>query len=360
MRKALPRLLLGVALPLLCLATILASLRHLAGEPGLIEVGDDEVALIYDQRSGATRQLDAPGKQLYLPFAERVHLLRRSPRRLLMQGTKREGAARAPEVRLRASDGTLVRFESLAAQYALRPDAARTALEDTRGDAALVAGLIEAHARAILRDEYGRFSSEEILLRENQLAAHARSVTRLNAALRPHGLEVLDLSTPRLRFDSAYEQSVENRKLAFQEIERLRAEFRQLEAEGDQRLAALEKQKLIELNATRLEVEDYLAKMERVVREQRREAERYAAGRLAAAAQRKYDLEQDALATSEAARLRSAVERRAVEALERTGPALLREAWAERLAQTNVRIRPYRHDPAPAGIEVLETALAGN
>ena len=342
----------------LCLFAVLWSLQKLSGDSGLIEIGDDEVAVVYNRLSGSTRQIDSPGNELFLPFVERIHLQRRSPKQLLLQGAEREPAGLVPEIRLRASDGTLVRFESLAVQYTLRPDEAELALEDTHGDDELAAALIEAHTRSIVRDEYGRYSAEEILLRDNQNAANVITQNRLDEALALHGIEVLELSTPKLRFDSAYEKSVEDRKLANQEVERLKAEFRQLEAERDQRLAALEKEKLIELNKSRLEINEYLAMIDRDGRDKRLKAQQYHSGRVADAQNYKYKLEQQALSMTEQVTARAELLRQEVERLEGTGAALLREAWTERLAQISFRIQPFSHDPEPAGIEVLETTLA--
>lgn len=359
MRQALFRLLrIGVVVAL-CFFAVLWSLRRLSGDSGLIEIGDDEVAVVYNQWDGSTRQIDTPGNEVFLPFVERIYLQRRSPKRLLLAGLERTDGGLVPEIRLRASDGSLVRFESLAVQYALRPDSAQLALEDLRGAQALVGDLLEAHTRSIVRDEYGRFSAEEILFRDNQNQAHALTLFRLAEALAPHGIDVLELSTPKLRFDSAYEKSVEDRKLANQEVERLKAEYRQLEAERAQRLAALEKNKLIERNQTQLQIGEYLAAMEKDAVTRRAEADRFYDGRLAEAANRQYQLSQEALTLSEQATRTAAIAKEEIESLVETGDALLREAWAERLSKTTIRIQPFSRDPNPAAIELIQTAMVG-
>jgi hypothetical protein len=256
------------------------------------------------------------------------------------------------------ADGSVVRFESLALQYTLRADGAQRALEDAGGRARWPAALIEAQVRAIVRDEYGGYDAAGIRLRENQNAASAQTLARLNRALAPHGILVLELSTPKLRFDPAYETAVATRKSAIQEIERLRAEFRQLDAERNQRLAALDKQKLIELNKTRLQVRDYMAILDKDERTRRAKAQADQQSRLGEAQSRRYTLEQEALAASERYELHSQVLREEVELLAHSGAPLLREAWIERLAQTPVSIQPFSHDPEPAGVELIRTALA--
>ncbi len=358
MRKIFSVLLRATALLLLCLGTVLYCLRKLADETGLVEVGDDEVAVVYNRLTGATRVVDTPGNELYLPFFESSYVRRRSPRPLYFEGEERKSSEHVPAVRLRVSDGSLVQFETLVVQYGLRPDGFQHSLEDARGREEWASHLIEAQLRSLVRDEYGRFTAEEIRQRENQKAAAVVTLQRLNGALEPHGLQVLEISTPKLRFDSAYEAAVAARKAAIQTIERLKADFLQLDAERDQKLAALEKAKLIELNKKQLQAQEFLALLEKEERMRRAQAEAQRAGRIAKAQNERYALEQEALALTEKVELQAAVLREEVERLASTGAPLLREAWIERLAQTPFRIQPFSHDPEPAGVEVLKTALA--
>ena len=53
---------------------------------------DDEVAVIYNQRTGSAREVDSPGNELFLPFVERVLLQKRSPQELAMRGDVRESS----------------------------------------------------------------------------------------------------------------------------------------------------------------------------------------------------------------------------------------------------------------------------
>ena len=220
-----------------------------------------------------------------------------------------------------------MRFGSLVVRFALQADRARRALEDWGVDRELGSALVEAHTRSIVSEEYGRFSTEDILLRKNQAIAHAATLERLREDLSPHGMEVLDLSTPKLRFDSSYEKSVEDRKLVNQEVERLKAEYRQLGPERDQRMAALDMEKLIERNATLLQIQSYLAAIEQDGRLRRAQALQYQLDRLAEAANRVSLLESQALALTAQVNQRAEVLREEVQQLAITGAGVVREAW---------------------------------
>lgn len=345
------------AVVLACLVGAGWSLKQLSGDSGLVTIGDDEVAVVYNRLTGSARQIDRPGNVLFVPFIESVHLQRRSPARLVLDGEARVDALRVPELRLRASDGTLVRFEAFTLQFLPRLDEARIALEDGRAGVELGARVVEAYLRGIVRDEYGAYSSEAIVLRANQKAAGARVRARLDDALAPHGIEVLELSAPRLRFDSTYEKAVESGEIAVQEVERLKAEFGQLDAEREQRLATLEKDKTIEQAKANLQVQDYVAKVQSDLRERADDLENYTAERLSEGEARGFQLEQQAAARRQAITLGAEILREEVARLATNGAPLVREAWIERLAQTPLSIRPYSQDPSPSGVEILQTAM---
>ena len=69
----------------------------------------------------------------------------------------------------------------------------------------------------------------------------------MNTILEPHGVSVVRIITPNPQFDDRYENAIEQRKEADQEVEELRARVQQLEQEREQRLAAVRKDKEVEM-----------------------------------------------------------------------------------------------------------------
>ncbi len=334
--------LLKACLLLACgLVSGLWALQQLSGADGLTEVGDDEIAIVYNQWSDSAVEVDSPGTEVFLPYVERVYVMKRAGAPLLMQGAGVEAGLHVPELRLRTSDGSVIHFGSVVVRTSLMSGQARNALEDRNGEDQPNLDLIEAYLRAIAHDEYGRYQAEELLRGENQSRARERTLARLRDALAPHGVAV-ELSMPDLQFDSTYEKSLEDRRLAYQEVERLKAEFVQLEAERDLRLAALEKVKLIELNKTEIQIREYLAKIESTSKSRRAAALQYQQDRRAEATNRKYQLDGQAVTLAEEIALRAEVFRQEVEPLQLAGSALAREAWIEGLKQTPLRLQPVR------------------
>ncbi len=332
-------------------------LRTLSGGEGLTTIHDDEVAVVYDNWSGASRQVDTPGNLLSVPFLQDVKLLKRSPVQMSLAGESRVSSLQVPELSIRASDGSSFRFESFTLQFALLPDLAGSCLEDTNAELEAAALLVEAYARSILRDEYGRFSTREVVLHESLKAANAASRARLDKALRAHGLQVVELSTPKPRFDPQHELAVERRKVANQEVERLKTKFQQLDAEHAEALARLEKDKELELAQLELGVADYRAGAQKESLIQRTAAERYLADRQSLGETARFEKEQQALSLTERHTVAATALQARVDELAQRGEYAVRAAWIRRLSEIPFRVLPYSLDARPVGVELTETTL---
>lgn len=368
-RAAWPRRLATPAVYLLALlAAPLVALVDLADDAqgrhgAVLTVGDDEVAVVHDLWSGAARQVDTPGKRFLLPYLQEARVLKRSAVPLVLAGDARTNCIEVPALELRAADGSRFRFERHHLTFTLLPDLAARCLEDTRAELDAAAGLVEAYARAVLRDEYGRYTADEVVLHENQKAAKARSLARLDAALRPHGLAVVELATPTPRFAEAHEEAVERRKVATQEVERLRAKAAQLAAEREEGFASLEKDKQAELAALELAITSYGAEARRAAQTRRDEAEQHLAARRSAGESRRFELEQQALALVDQHEAEAAALQAVVDEFAAGGELAVRAAWIERLAEVPFRLAPYARDAAPRGVELTEVpslAAAGH
>ncbi|MFT7487459.1 MAG: hypothetical protein ACI9F9_003320 [Candidatus Paceibacteria bacterium] len=125
-------------------------------------------------------------------------------------------------------------------------------------------------------------------------------------------------------------------------------------------MVALEKQKLLEASATRIQVSEYMEKIERDGRSRRMLALQYKEDRAAEATIRKYQLESEAATLRERVTLEAQVLRREVELLATTGRGLVREAWIESLAKTPIRLQPFSHDPRPESVQLIKTAFLEN
>jgi len=236
---------------LLATAFLIATLRALSGQSGIVRIADNQVSVETNYWTGESRADDTAGFRMFIPYLKDVQVLDKSPVEYVMEGNKLQGWNKVPRLTVRASDGSSFWFNNIAIHYALRTQDAAMALRDTGPNDGFKGGLINSFARAFLRDEYGRFSPEEIMAPENRRKATEAVQARLNTALAAHGVEVLEISASKPAFDKKYEAVIERRKIAEQDIASLVTGRQLMEDEVVLRHAEISQEKAFTLEKSR-------------------------------------------------------------------------------------------------------------
>ncbi len=340
----------------------------LSGNLGFVDVTDSEVAVKMNYLTGTKEVITTPGYKLYIPFAQGIFKLDRTPQSFLMEGTKSKSDNSAPLLTVRASDGSNFRFESLEIQYEILPEMADVIIEDSGVMDGFKRDWIRAYARSVLRDEFGRFSAVEVADPSSYTTARVRSTDRLNEYLAPHGIKIVQIITPKPRFDARYEEAIEERKVADQEVERLKQRELQLAQERERELAQVQKEKEIQWQELQGELKKIELEAQRQAIQITKEADRYKVTREAEGQQQldRLTAEAEGLVakyTKEAEGIRAKAE-----ALEARGRVVVREALIEKLSRISFTLVPYSRDPMPkrlehsdarGGVEELSGALQG-
>jgi hypothetical protein len=341
---------------LLAPAGLYLLVRYTFGMHAVRRVADDQVAIVLDNLSGARRVVATPGYLVVAPWWQAVYCLDKSPRAFVMEGNRQSGPKHVPRLMARAKDGSSFTFAELALQYALIPDAAGRALDDGGADASSSALLVRAYARSILRDEIGRYGVEDVARPDVMQAATQRSLERLNASLAAHGIEVLEIATPKPTFDPAYESLISRRKVFNQDAERLKGEIERLEQEKAQRETRVHNEKEIEMRVLEgnLARDVKLAEKDAIRVRQDADIEFLEKSRAASAA----ELEKAGQAAVLSAKYRAQAQDLQAEtrALERFGDLAVRAALVQKLAGIEFSLLPYSRDPAPKRIEYEDMA----
>jgi hypothetical protein len=187
--------------------------------------------------------------------------------------------------------------------------------------------------------------------------AFAACEERLNAALMPYGLRIVDIPQQKPIFDQAYERSIEDRKVADQDVERLIAMEEQLRQEREQRFAMVEREKSIEMESLRGELDRERLAAERDSTRMRSAADAFKIERNADGQSQLAEL---------VARSRGLVDKYTKEAegvraqalaLASRGEVVVREALIERLAGVRFTFVPYSKDPAPDRLEHVDARI---
>lgn len=330
---------------------VLAGLAWASGDAGIARVGDDQVAVVFDHWSGRARAVTTPGRRVFVPWLQQVVLLDKSPIEYRFGGNDKGADNRYPRLLVRANDGSSFWFDAFSLSYAILPAEAARVLFDAGPGEAYKKDLVNAFARSVLRDEFGRFSAEEVVRPENLQLARTRARDRMNALLHPHGLDVLEIAAAKPRFDQAYEKAIERRKVGNQEVEHLRVMTQKLEQERIQRIAKLKKEKESQMRVLEGDLEQNRLSAEKEAIKTRRDADIYVMQKAEEARVARTRKEQEAAALEAAYSKEAEGMGERAKALEAQGADAVRAALIEKLVNIEFTLMPYRRDPAPERVE---------
>jgi regulator of protease activity HflC (stomatin/prohibitin superfamily) len=320
-----------------------------SGTWGLVDIPPSHVAVRVNHAAGTAAVIAGPGYAFHLPFSQEVELLNRRPQTFRMEGDVDQARGHQRFLTVRAADGSNFWFESMELSYRLLPAAADRVLADSGPDDAF-RDWVGAYARGVLCDEFGRYEAQDIANLNESQNAKEEARRRLNELLEPHGVVVDQITTPKPKFDRDYEKAIYDRKIANQEVEKLGLQVDQLREERAQRLAKVDKEKKIELEALNGTLEEFRLQAESKVILLRGQADVYATERRIAAESLRAEL----LARAEAVRDKAGKEAEGlaamVAAVAAGGDAAVRMAYVERLKGMRFRMSTPEQVAAPAAV----------
>lgn len=344
-----------MAVPGILLALILGVFLFLVltGRAGIVDISDTEVAVVVNYVTGEEEVITTPGVTFFLPWLSEAYVMDKSPNEFQMTGKRNIDYNHVRELSVRASDGSSFKFNVISLQYQLIPSQAAKVLQDSGPGEAFKRNWVRAFARSVLRDEFGRYSSEDIADPSNYTTATNQSKTRLNEYLKNHGIEILQIITPKPSFDIKVENAIEDRKNANQEVERLRIEQAKLINELERKLAETERTKASEYEQAlgKLEADKINAETERVQIE--KSADAYKITQINAGKAEEARKIQEARALENSARKEAEGLLARVAALERQGEVLVREELSRLFQRVKFSVVPYRRDSSPVRVEHL-------
>jgi hypothetical protein len=323
----------------------------ISGKGGIIEVDDSQACVVVNYITGNVEVYNTPGFKIFMPFAAQAFLFDKSPNKFIMEGDRDVDSNHVSKLTVRANDGSNFWFETLEIQYRIDPMKAGIILDDSGSGTSFKSNWVKSYARSVLRDEFGRFSAEEVADPSNYNTATTSSENRLNEMLAEHGVIIMQIITPKPQFEARYEKAIEDRKVANQEVEKLKAQAIQLTRERERRLATIERDKATEyeLLLGTLEADRITATKEAVKLTKNADAQKIEDSAAGLALELANKQEAEGLkvqAEKQAEGLRAQVE-----ALALQGEILVREKLAQKFSSIKFNIIPYRRDPAPTRLE---------
>jgi hypothetical protein len=205
---------------------------------------------------------------------------------------------------------------------------------------------MDAFARSVLREEFGRFSAEQITRSEVLRDAMLRAKERLNNALAVRGLVVHEIVTSKPAFPSELESIVQRRRVADREIETLVQKLEQLRASREDRLAKLKRDKELAETLARDGLTNALAKAVRDAERAQADASIAHQAKIRAGDQRRAELVSQADSAVEKYTKEAEGFRARAEALAAQGELSVRKKLIENLAKTEIMLEPLESSDA--------------
>jgi regulator of protease activity HflC (stomatin/prohibitin superfamily) len=317
-----------------------------------------EVAVRINNLTGTRDTIVQPGLVMRAPFGlHSIYVVDASPQTFVMTGTKNTDDLHVSELTVRASDGSNFLFNDTTIIFQVLGDKAEDAVRDA-GPSTAFRRWLRPYARSVLRDEFGRESTITVSNPANFGAATERARTRLNALLEPHGIVVTQIVTPRPRFSDEYENLIESRNEADNQLVVITSDLARAGTDRSRRLAEVDRDQNRVIQEKRAELEAALATAVAEQAETTRRADGYridtvAKGQAALASAERRAAELRGQLTADLQAQKSSIEAFANQPVER-----VMERLGTKLSGVTIGIQPYARDGSPSRIQLEQVGGA--
>lgn len=330
---------------------------QMRGEGVAVKVNPNEHAVRLGVWDGELSAVEGTGYQMTLPGVAEIFRFAKASRTLVMEQGKGDTPTGTGRLRVRSRGGSAFFFEAVELEYRVTEAGAVDFLRSSGGQMDRAESWVMAIARQVLRDEFGRYSVQEVMDAVVCDEARAKSFVALNEELGAFGIEVLQLNMGKPNFDRTYEMAINQRKVADQEVERLGAELLQKVREQEQRLGKARKEVEVRGKMLVAELERELVQAVTSTLTIRGEAESYAMSRKLAGEVAKAKLEVQATSLEESGRAQAQALVAELSSLEGRGDIAIREQLVANLSKVIFKLTPFTSDPDPDRIDHVTLPL---
>jgi regulator of protease activity HflC (stomatin/prohibitin superfamily) len=311
-----------------------------------------QAAVRINNLTGASEVITQPGLILRLPFGiHDVYVLDVSPQTFHMKGQSNRTALEARELEVRASDGSNFVFTDTTILFRAIPGKADAALRDSGLGYAYYDWMLP-YSRSILRDEFGRESTISVSNPTNFGAATERARRRINDLLGKHGIEVTSIVTPRPKFSQEYENLIESRNQAENQLSVIDSDLARAGTERERKLAEVQRDQNKIIQEKRAELEATLAEAVTNQTETRREVDTYKIEKVAAGEAARSAAKGKADELTGQLFAQYATKKAEIDAFRNQPVERVMERLGERLKGVTIEIQPFRNDGSPTKIQL--------
>jgi hypothetical protein len=268
-----------------------------------------------------------------------------------MRGNTNESPLVARELQVRASDGSNFAFNDTTILFRAIPGKADETLRDSGLDHAYYEWMLP-YARTILRDEFGRESTLGVSNPTTFGQAEERAKKRVNKLLAEHGVEVTSIVTPRPRFSKEYEDLIEARNGAENQLAVIDSDLQRAKTERDRKLAEVERDQNKVIQTKRADLEAALATATTQSTQIHREVDSYKIDKVALGEAAKSAAKSQAIELKGQLTAQYTSKQAEIDAFRNQPVERVMERLGERLKGVTIDIEPIRQDGSPQRVQL--------
>jgi len=322
------------------------------GQSGFAYLEPTEVGVKVNRVTGSLTTLTSSGNHMFFPIVEQVFVLDSSPQKFVMSGERDLNANHVRKLTVRAKDGSNFYFGEIEIQYQIIAAKAEYIVRDSGIGDAYKRKWLKPISRMVLRNEFGKYSSEEIANPTQYGSAVLKSKEELNKMLNVHGLKIIDVSTPKPHFDPVYEKTIETRINADQEVAKQDSKRKKLLSEKNYRVNKIKNDKEIEFRTIEGELKRKVIDIEKQFIMVKKNAETYKIEQIGIGEAKKLELTTMAKARTEQFKMDAEALSSKIKAMEEQGNAVVYKILAEKYKNMKIELQPYSTDANPQRVQM--------
>ena len=315
-----------------------------------VEAG--QVAVRVNNITGSMEVITQPGIIMRLPFGiHDVYIMDVSPQTFHMRGDTNVSTLIVKELSVRASDGSNFAFNDTTVLFRAIPGKADETLRDSGLEHAYYEWMLP-YVRTILRDEFGRESTLGVSNPTTFGQAEDRAKRRVNKLLGDHGVEVTSIVTPRPRFSKDYEDLIEARNTAENQLAVIDSNLQRAKTERDRKLAEVERDQNKVIQTKRADLEAALATATTQSTQIHREVDSYKIDKVALGEAAKSAAKSQAVELKGQLTAQYTSKQAEIDAFRNQPVERVMERLGERLKGVTIDIEPIRQDGSPQRVQL--------
>jgi len=242
---------------------------------GLGRVNENEVGVMVHNVTGRIVLQEREGYYLFLPYLTSFYVLDKTIQRLDLSWAQAPGRT-SRDLKLKTSDGSSVSFD-ISINFKLVPSEAVHVLRRSGVGYRFAEVWIEPFARHVCLATFGQLTTEAMYDAGQRNERAQMALLQLNDLLSPHGIEVIAMIPGEFRFYQEYEQVIQEKKLADQQVEEQQSHAKALVQDQARQLVEAEYKALVQIATAQGESTNRLIQAQAEADTIQREADGYRA-----------------------------------------------------------------------------------